>query len=134
MKKFILLTFVSILTLAFASCKKSDSDNSGDNNPQTATYYISYKANGTTVTETEVTALRGTSASPRTLTITGNGSNGTSPKFKFFTKETFIGFAPGLTVGNNSGTSDANYIEYTNSASILHSTTLDKNGVTLEAV
>lgn len=69
--------------------------------------------------------------SPRILTITGNGAAGASPKFKFFTKESFIGFVPGLTIGNNSATGDANYIEYTNSASLLHSTNLDKSGITL---
>ncbi len=135
MKNFSLLTVISILILSTSSCTKIGSDStttgSGNSNPQTPTYYISYKAAGTTVSETEVTAQRGTSVSPRTLTITGNGAAGTSPKFKFFTKESFIGFVPGLTIGNNSATGDANYIEYTNSASLLHSTTLDKSGITL---
>lgn len=134
MKNFSFLTIISILFLLANSCTKSGSDSTttgSGNNPQTATYYLSYKVAGTTVSETEVTAQRGTSVSPRTLTITGNGAAGANPKFKFFTKESFIGFVPGLTIGNNLATGNANYIEYTNSASLLHSTTLDKSGIIL---
>ncbi|RYE27202.1 MAG: hypothetical protein EOP45_01980 [Sphingobacteriaceae bacterium] len=136
MKKITLLTFATVLFLSFTSCQKDDTTTdatttTGGTTAQTSQYYITYKANGTAVTETEVAGSRGTSASPRTLTITGNGAAGTTPKFKFFTKETFIGFVPGLSIGNNSGTTDNNYVEYTNSASLLHTTTLDKTGISV---
>lgn len=85
MKKSKLLILFSAVIFAFSACSKDD--DGGEDNQQTAEYYITYKADGATVTATEVSALRGTTESPRTLTIIGTAKEGASPKFKFSAKE-----------------------------------------------
>ncbi|MNK03720.1 hypothetical protein D3C87_215700 [compost metagenome] len=88
----------------------------------TPEYYITYKVDGVTITATEVSALRGITDSPRTLTISGNAKNGSIPKFKFFSEESFIGFVPGLNVWSSKNSYPTHYIEYTNSTGTSFST------------
>lgn len=136
MKKFTLLSFASILMFAFTSCSKDNTDTdptttTTGGTQQSSEYYFSYKANGVAVTETEVTAVRGSSASPRTLTITGSGKTGASPKFKYYVTESVVGFVPGLTTESSSSSTGYHEIEYTNSDGLLHKTTLGKDKMTM---
>jgi hypothetical protein len=134
MKKNISLILISLIVIIVTSCKIDDSstdptkDPTKDPAPQ---YYVTFKAGGTTVTETEASATRGTTSTPRTLTIVGTGKSGAAPKFKFYMEETFIGFTKGLNVGNGALTYPSFYIEFTNSASVLYSTKNDNDGIGL---
>jgi hypothetical protein len=133
MKKIFSLTLISFIAIIATSCKKSSStDPTTDpvTNP-TAQYYITFKADGQAVSETEVSATRGTTTDPRTITITGTAKSAAAPKFKFYTEETFIGFEKGLNIGNKISTYPSDYIEYTNSANVLYSTKNDKDGIDL---
>ena len=125
------LSLISLFAIALTSCKldKSDDPTKDPTKDPTAEFYITYKANGVTVTETEVTATRGTTASPRTLTITGTAKGGAVPKFKYYTEETIAGFEKGLTVHNTSSTYPSDYLEYTNSANALYSTKTESEGI-----
>ncbi|GGE54484.1 hypothetical protein [Pedobacter psychrotolerans] len=133
--KFIMVAFVAIISIA--SCKKEiDWDGSGPNtNPgsgngaATSEYYITFKADGVAITEKEVSAIRNTSSSPRSLTILGTMANGTSPRLKFFSNESFIGFSPGLNTGNSDYTYPFSYVEYTNASNALYSTINDSEGI-----
>jgi hypothetical protein len=135
MKKIITLSLVSLFAVFLASCKLDKSDDptkdptKDPGTDPTAQYYITFKADGATVTETEATATRGASASPRTLTITGTATSGAAPKFKFYTEESFIGFVKGLNVQNYTTSYPTDYVEYTNSASTLYSTKTDDDGI-----
>jgi hypothetical protein len=133
MKKFIILTFITVFTLGITSCKKSSDETPSEEGEeqQTSEFYISYKANGTLITETIISGQRGASTDPRTLTVSGTGADGANPKFKFFTTESFIGFVNGLTVGCSTNSATSNYVEYTNSAGLLHTTKTDSNGITV---
>mgnify|MGYP001548641355 FL=1 len=54
---------------------------------------------------------------------------GAAPKFKFTTQESFIGFVKGLTVVGEKSSYPSNFVEYTNSSSILYSTKNDSDGI-----
>ena len=133
MKKIISLTLVLLIALGVTSCSldKSTDPTKNPNTDPTSQYYITFKAGGTVISETEVSATRGTTSTPRTLTIVGTGKSGAVPKFKFYMEETFIGFTKGLNVGNGALTYPSFYIEYTNSASVLYSTKNDNDGIGL---
>ena len=137
MRKSTFLAFVLVLMLALTSCGKNEMDmntpttTTTGTTPQASEYYFSYKANGVAVTETEVTALRGSTASPRTLTITGSGKAGTGPKLKYYAAESVVGFVPGLTTESSSGSTGYHEIEYTNSDGLVHKTTLAKEKMTM---
>lgn len=133
MKKIISLSLISLVAIIATSCKKSSSS---DNKPDSGTnpapqYYINFKVDGTAVSDTVVTATRGTTTDPRTLTITGTAKKGTAPTFKFYTEETIIGFVKGLNIGNSTSSYPSDYIEYTNSAGVLYSTKNDADGISL---
>ncbi|MES2111713.1 MAG: hypothetical protein V4577_23345 [Bacteroidota bacterium] len=136
MKKFTQsLSLISLFAIVLISCKLDGAveptkdptkDPGTDPTPE---YYISFKADGITVTETEVTATRGATASPRTLTIAGTAKSGAAPKFKFYTEESFIGFVKGLNIGNKTISYPTDYLEYTNSGGTLYSTQTDDDGI-----
>jgi len=118
--------------IIFNACKKgseSDQEDKEDEQQETPTFYVKYKANGTLITQAEASALRGTSTDPKTLTLLGSGKDGANPKFKFVTTETFIGFVPGLNVNCSINSSDSDYVEFTNSAGLLHTTVKDSDGM-----
>lgn len=125
------LSLISLFAIGLTSCKKSSSGDPVKDPAKdpAAQYYITYKANGTAVSETEVSGSRGASATPRTLTITGTAKSGAAPKFKFTTQESFIGFVKGLTVVGEKSSYPSNFVEYTNSSSILYSTKNDSDGI-----
>ncbi|HTD99841.1 MAG TPA: hypothetical protein VK668_11180 [Mucilaginibacter sp.] len=134
MKRIFFLTLICLIAIAATSCKKSgspDPDPTDTGTDPVATYYITFKADGVAVSETEVTASRGTATDPRTLTIIGTAKDGAAPQFTFYMEETFIGFTKGLNVGNKTSTYPSDYIEYTNSSNVLYSTKNDASGISL---
>ncbi|MFD1630528.1 hypothetical protein [Pseudopedobacter beijingensis] len=128
MKSIKLLLFISLTTFAIMSCKKNDSD-AKDEETQSE-YYLTYKVNGTTVTSTEFTALRGNEGDNKTFTLLASGKDNANPKFKFYFVENFIGIVPGLTIGADQ-TSGSSYLEYTNNTGLLFSTENDSEGGSL---
>ena len=94
-------------------------------------YFITFKADNTPVSLSEVSGSRNTTSNPRTLTIEGTAAGGSNPNFKFFTTETFIGFSQGLNIGTHSGTDPGHYTEYTNASGTLFSTVNDADGMDL---
>lgn len=123
MKKNILL-LLSVFTLISASCKKDNGITSlpddNDKKQQVPEFYIQYKANGVLVTATAISALRGTTDNPKTLTFSGSAKDGTNPTFKFVLTEPYMGFTPGLTVGSSVNSDNTSYVEFTDSNGILH--------------
>lgn len=128
MKSIKLLLFISLITFAVTSCKKDDSD-AKDEELQSE-YYFTYKVNGTTVTSTEFSALRGNEGDSKTFTLLASGKEGANPKFKFYFVENFIGIVPGLTIGADK-TSGISFLEYTNNAGLLFTTENDNEGGSL---
>lgn len=128
MKTNTLTAVFAVLMLTLISCKKIPVVKLEEETivPEvplpTPEYYITYKVDGVAISATEVSALRRITDSPRTLTITGNAKNGSTPKFKFFSEESFIGFVPGLNVWSSKNSYPTHYIEYTNSTGVLFST------------
>jgi len=128
MKRITLMAVVAIMALTAVSCKKIpvlklDEEAIVPEVPiPTSEYYITYKVDGVAVTATEVSAIRGITDSPRTLTILGNAKSGVVPKFKFFSEESFIGFVAGLNMWSDKNSYPTHYIEYTSSAGMLFST------------
>ena len=134
MKRIFPLALICLVSIAATSCKKSgstDPDPTDNGTDPAATYYVNFKADGVAVSETEVTATRGTTTDPRTLTITGTAKDGAAPKFKLYMEETFIGFTNGLNVGNKTSTYPSDYIDYTNSSNVLYSTKNDASGISV---
>lgn len=135
-------TILTVIALAFIfslnACKKipalpnkdADVEIPGPDNPA-STYYINYKVNGVAVSLTEVSATRGTTITPRTLTISGSAKAGAKPLFKFYSEESFIGFVKGLNIQSNINSIQTHYHEYTNEAGKLFSTDYDNDGIYL---
>ncbi|WP_345948779.1 hypothetical protein ABDD95_18210 [Mucilaginibacter sp. PAMB04274] len=97
--------------------------------PSAAQYSITFKANGTVVSFTDVSATRGIATNPRTLSVTGTGKNGAVPKFKFFMEETSIGFEKGINIWMKEYSYPTTYVEYTSSANEAYSTMNAKNEI-----
>src|SRR5688500_12037906 len=97
---------VLLTVLSLTACKKipvlpgedPDVETPGPETPA-AEYYINYKVNGVAVSMAEVSATRETTTIPRTLTISGSAKSGAKPLFKFYCKESYIGFVRGLNIG-----------------------------------
>jgi hypothetical protein len=129
------LTFLALIALFIvniSSCQMDEVDpeslkvtngtpptTPGQPDPVNTEYFITYEINGVAFTATEVSAVRGTTTNPRTLTITGTAKNGASPKVKFSCEETLAGFQGGLTIISSEGTYPTQYFEYTNSSNVL---------------
>jgi PKD repeat protein len=104
------------------SAKLTASSSSGSNTATStvtigasSTYYLSYKVNGTLVTASVLSAVRGSSSSPRTLTLTGTAAAGGNPKLIVNISEPGFGWSNGMNVSFNDATSP-NIIAYTNSS------------------
>jgi PKD repeat protein len=121
-------TYTVRLTATGAGGTNSATSNVVISAPQ---YYITFDADNVPVSFTDISAVRNTTASPRTLTISGTQAAGANPKFKFFSEETFIGFVSGLNVGCSSSTTPSDYIEYTNATGTLHSTANASDGISV---
>ncbi len=91
-------------------------------------HYFKVKINGTLFNGTVNTATRGTTTTPRTLTVTGASTGGGNPKFKIFMEETFIGFTDGLNSNMSSSSYPVTYMEYTDASGVLYSTRYDADG------
>nr|WP_121272479.1 hypothetical protein [Pedobacter schmidteae] len=138
MIKTILPVIAFAFIFSFSACKKipvlpkkdTDVEIPGPDNPA-PTYYINYKVNGVAVSLAEVSATRGTTLTPRTLTILGSGKAGAKPLFKFYSEESYIGFVRGLNIGMSINSAQSHYIEYTNEAGKLFSTDYDNDGIYL---
>jgi hypothetical protein len=134
--RIIFSAIISFFVFSVVGCSKGGSS---DNKPvkdtiatnPPATYFITFKANGVAVTETEISASRGTTGGKRTLTITGTTKNGAVPKFKFYTEESFIGFVEGLNVGSSNISYPNHYTDYTDASNTLYSTKNSTDGVLL---
>jgi PKD repeat protein len=96
-----------------------------------AQYYLRYKVDGTLITAVDISAIRGSTSTPRTVTLSGSAAAGANPVFTFYTEETYIGFTAGINVGCSSSTNPSDYIHYTNSNGTAYSTANDANGITL---
>jgi hypothetical protein len=131
MKRLAFVTLLSAFTLIIFSCKSIISPPDKDKNDPAPEYYINYKISGTAITQTEVSGVRGTSDTPRILTVLGSSKNETNPKFKFSTTESFIGFVAGLNVGCNAVSGAAGYIEYINEAGKIYTTLSDTQGISV---
>lgn len=92
-------------------------------------YYLKMKVNGTQFNATVLTATRGTSSNPRTLTISGASAGNSNPKFTLFMEETFIGFVDGIQGTFSSSTYPVQYMTYTDASGVEYSTRYDSNGV-----
>ncbi|WP_165500487.1 hypothetical protein [Pedobacter psychroterrae] len=133
MKKIPFLYLCSIFFLLIISCKTTiitpEDDKDDDPNDPAVEYYITYKANGTAITLSEVSGLRGSSVDPRTLTILGSLKDGVNPKFKFYTEESFIGFVPGLNIGCDDYSGISHFVECIDGTGKLYSTVSDSDGM-----
>jgi len=133
MKKIILPAIILLSFFTFSSCSKGSSngpDKKSDttNTDPTAKYYITYKVNGVAVNVTEISAVRGATANPRTITITGNAKNGANPKIKLYTEEPSFGFSDGTSIHCTPVSYPTDYVEYTDGSGKLYSTKNDATG------
>lgn len=143
MNRFTLSILAIMAIISIASCKKEIDWNAlGENtidektgansaSPAAAEYYVSYKVDGVAVVSNIALAQRDIISVPRTLTFLGTAASGSNPKLKFYAQESIIGFVAGLNVGNHTGTSPSNFIEYTDSSGNLFSTENDADGIYL---
>lgn len=133
MKNLHLLTLMAFITINILSCGKladidpGKKDNTGTtgtpgSTSTSTTYFFTYKAEGVAITATDITGVRGSTTTPRTLTITATGKDGALPKYKFYLEEPQFGFTGGTSVGSSSSSFPRSYIEYTDKAGTVFHT------------
>jgi len=136
MKKIILPVIILFSFFAISSCSKGSSTapikkpdtTATTKTDSTAKYYITYKINGVAINVTEISAVRGATSNPRTITITGTAKGGANPKIKLYTEEPSFGFSDGTSAKCTMNSYPVDYVEYTNNAGTVYSTRYDTNG------
>ncbi|RYE12283.1 MAG: PKD domain-containing protein, partial [Sphingobacteriales bacterium] len=122
-------TYTVTLTASGATESNSTSKTVTIAAPTGPGFYITYKANGASVSLTEVFGERDSLSSERRLIVRGSGPAGAHPTFKFLTTESNIGFVQGLNIGCSDFAFPHSYVTMSNAAGNQYSTEYDEDGI-----